>query len=101
MSDTNYDEIIQSYRLLDKNSNMLDTRKDIQNKIINIEWMKVGIYILSYFIVGMIIVGILNPKMIKTEDKFSFKKFLYVSSILSLGIIGVNFLIKYIMNKIM
>ena len=101
MSDTNYDEIIQSYRLLDKNSHMLDTRKDIQNKIIKKKKKKVGIYILSYFIVGMIIVGILNPKMIKTEDKFSFKKFLYVSSILSVGIIGVNFLIKYIMNKIM
>ena len=37
MSDTNYDEIIQSYRLLDKNSHMLDTSKDIQKKMINID----------------------------------------------------------------
>lgn len=101
MNDTTYDEIMQSYRLLDTNSPISDVKQNIQKKIIDIKWKKVGVYILSYFILGMIIVGILNPKMIKKDDKFNFKKFLFVSSMLTLGIIGVNFLLKYIMNKLM
>ena len=100
MSDSNYEEIMESYRLLENNSSISDSGKNIHNKIIDIKWKKVGIYILTYFISGMIIVGILNPKMIRKDDKFNFKKFLFVSSMLTLGIIGINFLVKYIMYKI-